>query len=426
MEVPGNDLTPIASALGQITGQPLDRHALSGVRVIDFSWIGVGPLTALYLAHHGAEVVRIESDTRHDLVRSEGPFRNNEVGINLSGMYEDNNTNKLGVTLNLNHPQAVEIARRLVMIGDVVVESFTPRAMKKWGLDYAALRQVRPDIIMVSLTGQGQTGPHNMHPLAGIILPGLAGLYHLTGWPDRAPIELGMPYSDWVAPHFGALAVLTALDHRRRTGCGQHIDVSQVETVIHALETAVLDYTANGRVQARTGNRHPSFAPHGVYRCKGWERWVAIAITRDEEWESLRGALGHPAWAGAACFATFRERHRHHAELDQHIEQWTSQYPPEQVMALLQAAGVPCGLVANAQDMHQDPQLAHRHHYWFLEHPEMGRVAHNSPSFILSGTPRELRHHSPMMGQHNEQVFKEMLGLSEESFVEALLSGALE
>ncbi len=426
MEGAGSYLATVSRAVEQATGLPLGEGALRGVRVVDLSWVGVGPLTTLYLAHHGAQVFRVESTTRIDLVRYHGPYRDQVVNVNASGMFEDNNTNKLGVTLNLSHPKGIELVKRLVSQADVVAESFTPKAMKKWGLTYDGLRQIRPDIIMISLTSMGQFGPHCLHPGAGVTLPGLAGLYHLTGYPDKGPAEIGMPYTDWVVPHVAATALMTALDFRMRTGRGQYIDVSQLETAIHALETAVLDYTFNGRSQGRVGNRHPYFAPHGVFRCKGWERWVAIAVTTDAEWGALCKALGHPHWAEDPRFATFRGRHRYQDEIEGHINDWTSQRTAEQAMATLQAAGVPCGVVANGQDLHEDPQLDHRHLYWYPEHPEMGKVAHGSSPFILSETPRQVYSASPIMGQHNELILREYLGLNDEELVELVQESALD
>src|SRR3990172_18798 len=249
----------------------MPAKALAGVRVADFSWVGVGPFAAKYLADHGAEVIKIESLSHLDQTRLHPPFKDDRFELEYSANFAMWNSSKLSATLNLSNPKARELAKRLVAISDVVTESFTPRVMKKWGLDYEELRQVKPDIIMISMTTQGQTGPHALHPGAGGTLPGLIGLTNLTGWPDRAPV-VGPPYTDWIATQFSALAILGALAYREETGQGQYIDLSQTEASIHALAPTILDFTANGREQERRGNRHPSATPHRPYPCQGENR----------------------------------------------------------------------------------------------------------------------------------------------------------
>jgi len=400
--------------------------ALENLRILDFTWLGTGPLTSLCLAHHGAEVIHVESDTHQDTLRHLGPFRNNVVDINGSGMFEDNHTNKYGITLNMALPQARQIFYRLVSICDVVLESFTPRTMPKWGADYEHLRRVRPDIIMLSCPIYGQTGPFAMQLGHGITTPALCGLHQLTGYPDRPPAEIGNAYTDWISPHFAVSFILAALDYRRRTGRGQYIDLAQYQASAHGTATALLEYTANGREQGRLGNRHRYYVPQGVYPCRGEERWLALTVTSDAQWSALVRVMGDPPWAREPRFATFTGRHRHQEELDGYLREWTRHYTAEQLMAQLQAAGVPAGIVASNRDLHEDPQLHHRHHFWFLEHPVMGKVAHSSFAFIMSRTPREVTTPSPLLGQHNEVVYKHILGLSEEEFVEYLLAGALD
>lgn len=403
--------------------------ALHNVRVLDYTWLGTGPITSLYLAQHGAEVIHVESDTSHDNLRHIGPYRNNVVDINASGMFEDNHTNKLGITLNMNHPDAREVAYRLVSICDVVVESYTPRTMPKWRMDYQHIRQVRPDIIMLSVPIYGQTGPYAMQLGHGVTTPALCGLHQMTGYPDRPPAEIGNPYTDWISPHFAVSFILSALEYRRRTGRGQYIDLAQYQASVHGTGIAVLEYAANRHDNGRLGNRHRYYAPQGVYRCKGEERWLALTVASDAQWSALARAMDSPAWASPSPegrFATFRVRRQHHDELDRLIEEWTSQYKVEELMARLQAAGVPAGVVASNQDLHEDPQLLHRHHFWHVEHPVMGRVAHTSFAFRMSRTPLEVALPSPMLGQHNELVYKDILGLSEEEYVERLLAHALD
>ena len=348
------------------------------------------------------------------------------VDINNCGVYINYNEDKYGITLNLRHPHGRELALRLVSTADVVVENFTPGVMKRLGLDYDSLRQVRPDLVMCSLSLQGGTGPEATLPGVGTTGQALAGVTHLTGWPDREPVASNVPYSDYTAPPFAALAIIGALEYRRRTGLGQHIDISQFECASHCLETAILDYTANGREHTRQGNWVPYAAPHGVYPCRGTERWVALAVFNDQEWDSLCRAMGHPPWTGDSRFATMLGRLRHTAELDQHIAEWTRDYTAEQAMAVLQGAGVPSGLVATAEDLHSDPQLKYRKHFWELYQSVIGWHTVDGPAFRLSRTPAVLKRGAPLQGEHNEVVYREFLGLSEDKYVELMVDGVLE
>jgi benzylsuccinate CoA-transferase BbsF subunit len=246
----------------------------------------------------------------------------------------------------------------------------------------------------------------------------------LTGWPDRSPTVPGVAYTDWTTPFFGLVALLAALDYRRRTGRGQYIDVSNLHVGVQCLETAMLDCLVNGRVQNRAGNELmvgdlPGAAPHGVYRCQGDNRWCAVAVLHDREWQRFCEVLGHPAWTQAPPFATILGRVKHRDELNALVEAWTSQRPAEEVMHRLQAVGIAAGVVQNAADLAHDPQLAHRRETIFLQHPEAGVQPYHRPSFDLSRSPPQLSP-PPLMGQHNADVFKGLLGLSEAEY------GALE
>ncbi len=401
-------------------------RALEGIRVIDFSWIAVGPTSVKYLTNQGAEVIRLESTSHLDISRRIPPWKNDIVDINNCGVYINYNEDKYGITLNLRQPKGQELALRLISAADVVVENFTAGVMKRLGLDYDSLRQVRPDLVMCSLGLQGGTGPEASLPGVGITGQALAGVTHLTGWPDREPVATNVPYSDYTAPPFAALAIIGALEYRRRTGKGQHIDISQSECAMHCLETAVLDYTANGREQSRQGNYVPYAAPHGVYPCRGTERWVAIAVFTDEEWDGLCRTMGNPPWTAEPRFATMLGRLRHVADLDRLIGEWTRPYMAEQLVAMLQAAGVPSGLVASAEDLHSDPQLKHRQHFWELYQSVIGWHTVDGPAFRLSKTPAELKRGAPLQGEHNETVYREFLGLSEDEYVQLMVDGALE
>ncbi|MDP2952320.1 MAG: CoA transferase [Chloroflexota bacterium] len=423
---PGQTLRFAQGDTGKATFGASKGKALEGIRIADFSWVAVGPITTKYFADHGAEVIRIESSTRPETLRRTPPYTDDIPNPNRAGYHANLNSSKYGVTLNLKHPKAIELAKKLVARSDIVTESFGPGVMARFGLGYEALASLKPDLIMMSLSMQGQTGPHAASLGYGNTLLHLVGLGHLTGWPDREPVGLGSAYTDFFAPHLACTILLATLDYRRRTGRGQYIDFSQYEASLHCLGPVLLDYTANGRQQVRQGNRHPAAAPHGAYRCRGDDRWCAIAIFSDQEWHSLCRVLGDPEWTRDPRFATLQARLRHQEELDQKIEEWTSQRTAEEVMETLQAAGVAAGVVQTAEDLHSDPQFQHRHHYCTLDHPEMGQRCYDSPSFRLSRTPTELCWAAPCLGQHNEVVFKDILGLSEEEYVALLLEGAFE
>ena len=402
------------------------KQALAGIKVVDFSWYAVGPQTARHLAVNGAEVIRVESSVSLDGLRRGGPFKDGVIDVNRSGYFNNQNPNKYGITLNLKLPQAVEIAKRLVARADVATESFTPGVMERLGLGYEDLKKVKPDIIMVSMGAQGRDGPHSHHSAYGHVQQALCGVNHLTGRPDSYPTGAHGPYTDFFVPHISATVVIAALAYRRRTGKGQYIELSQLEASIHALETAILDYTVNGREQCRIGNRHPQAAPHGAYRCKGEDRWCTIAVFTDEEWQNFCRVLNNPKWSQDPRFTTLAGRLENVDELDCLVEQWTLNYSAEQIMERMQVARVAAGVVKNAKDMHEDPQLKHRNHYWVLDHPETGPATYDSPAYKLSKTPSQVRMPAPCFGEHNAFVCTEILGMSDEDFVGLMAEGVFE
>ncbi|HJQ83558.1 MAG TPA: CoA transferase, partial [Candidatus Binatia bacterium] len=273
-----------------------DGLPLADLKILDFSWVGVGPITVKYLADHGATVVRVESRARLDVVRLGPPWHDARPGIERSQFYASYNTSKLGLALDLRRPEARDIARRLAAWADLVVESFTPRVMRGWGLAYEDLRTVNPRLVMLSTCLQGQTGPHAEYPGFGQLMAALSGFYEVTGWPDRDPAPPYGAYSDFIVPRLAATVLLAAIDHQRRTGEGQHIDVSQFEAALHFLAPALLAWELDGTVAGRTGNRADHAAPHGVYPCAGDDRWIAISVRGDAEWRAYGEVLGRPAW----------------------------------------------------------------------------------------------------------------------------------
>ncbi len=402
------------------------RRALEDVKIADLTWYVAGPFCTRYLADYGAQIIKIESSRVVDGVRPYPPYKDNLPGVNRGGYFHNYNCNKLGVTLNMRHPKGVEIAWKIIMWSDVVAESFSPGIMSSLGLGYEDIRRRKPEIIMISLSSKGQTGPQSRLPAVGLHLAALSGFINLTGWPDRDPSLLYGAYTDSIAGRYGAASVLAALAQRRRTGKGQYIDLAQSEAGLQFLIPPLLDYAANGRVLHRSGNRHPGAAPHGAYRCQGEDRWCAIAVFSDQEWRSLRQAMGDPPWARDPGFTSLAGRKRGEDELDRRLQEWTIQQSAEEVMARLQEAGVSAGILETAEDLHRDPQLAARHHFWTLRHAEIGESTYDGLGSMLSATPADLNRAAPVLGQDNYEVYTRILGLSDEEFIELTQQGVFE
>ncbi|MFC1534961.1 CaiB/BaiF CoA transferase family protein [Thermodesulfobacteriota bacterium] len=403
--------------------QKVQKKALSGLNVVGFVTGGVGPIITKSLATHGATVVIIESGKKHNITRSGGPFKDNINGINRSYSFAFVNSDKYSVALDLKHPRAKEITKRLVQWADVFVENWRPSVMESWGLGYEDISAIKPDIVMASLSHEGRGGPHGEVPGAGPTLSALSGLIELTGWPDRPPVTLPafgiLP--DYIAPRFGIVALMAAIDYRRRTGKGQYIDLSEYETSIQFQIPAILDYTANKRIQIRDGNSSPYAAPHGVYRCKGDDKWCAIAVFTDAQWEAFVKVIGSPPWTRDPRFSSLMDRKEHEEEMNALIEEWTVDRTADDIMVMMQEAGVEAGAVRNIGDVvDKCPQLDHRKHWWTLEHPEIGKTKYEGSSYLLSKTPYKMERAAPCFGEHTEYVCTHFLGMSDEEFIELL------
>ena len=392
----------------------MSRYVFEAVHVLDFSWVGVGPIVTKYLADNGAEVIRIESAARPDVLRIAPPWKDGLPGINYSQFFASFNTSKKSVTLDLNQPKARELALRLVPWADVIGESFTPKAMRKWGMDYEQLKKIKPELIMFSTCMQGQTGPNAMYPGFGQLAAALSGFYYISGYgPSDPPSPPYGAYSDFVAPRLLGAAVIAALDYRRRTGKGQYIDMSQYEAALHNLAPAIIDYFATGRVLGPHGNRSQRFAPHGAYRCRdeeGAERWIAIAVAGDQEWRAMLAVLGDPACDSK--FATVAGRLAHFEALDESVSRLVRDREAGALTTELQAAGVAAYPVQNCMDLHQDENLEAFGFWNWLEHKEMGHCVYEGLQHRMSRTPGELRSAGPVLGQHTDEVLTGMLGLS--------------
>jgi len=402
-----------------------EQLPFDGIKVADFSWIMVGPTTVKYLADHGATVVRVETVSPPDRLRAAGPFKDGVPGTNRSQFFGDFNTSKLSLSLNLKNPTGVAVARRLIAWADVYIESFTPGTMDDLGIGYKTARSLNPSIIMASTCLMGQSGPAAAFAGYGYHAGAVAGFYEILGWPDRAPNAPWVAYTDTIAPRFLAATIMAALDHRRRTSQGQHIDAAQLETALHFLAPQIIDFNVSGRVVSRAGNRSETMAPHGAYPCSGDDQWCAIAVETDEQWNTLGRALGDPAWAGDDRFRTADDRLRHQEEIDGRLGEWTSERSAQEVMHLLQSAGVSAGVVQRSSDLLRDPQLAHRRFFRYMDHAEMGNIPYSGHQFRIRGYESEPRFPAPLLGQHNELVLRDILGMTDEEITEALAAGAI-
>ena len=385
----------------------MNGGVLNEIRALDFSRVLAGPYATRILGDFGAEVIKVQSrKTATGSDDNNGPYFNAW------------NRNKRSITLDMNYPEAKEIALKLTAISDVVVENFSTRVMSNWGLSYERLTEARQDLIMVSMSGMGQTGPWKDFAAFGPTVQSLGGLTYLTSHSKDAPIGLGYSYADAVAGLYCAIAVLAALEHRDRTGLGQYIDLSEYEAVCTLIGPALLDAALNEEEVRPQRNRSPDSpdAPHGCYKCIGEDRWCVISVHDEAEWQALCNVSGHPEWAEDPRFSTLAMRKERWQELDALIQEWTSKNTGEKVMRLLQEAGVHAGVVQSAEDLANDPQLQARGFFVHLDHPVLGKtVSDGTPIKIASDSPTTWKR-APRLGEDNEYVYLELLGFSETEF----------
>jgi crotonobetainyl-CoA:carnitine CoA-transferase CaiB-like acyl-CoA transferase len=398
---------------------------LKDVKICDFMWVMAGPASTRILADYGATVVRIESPTRVDTARTLSPNHGNQVGPDNSGLFANCNAGKFGVSLDLANPAARAVVHDLVRWADVVTESFSPKAMRAWGFDYESLRKVNPALIMLSSCLMGQTGPLAKIAGFGNMAAAISGFTNLTGWPDRAPAGVFGAYTDYVSPRFTAMAILGALDHRRRTGEGQYIDQSQAECSIHFLGPAILDYTVNGRVEDRVGNSDAALAPHGVYPAAGDDNWVAVVCRNDDEWQRLCAAMENDDLARDGRYKSVAGRLEHREAIDASVAAWSRKLERGVIETRLQSFGVPAHQVQNSADAYADLQFVHRGHFVAVEHHSLGKFTIEGPRAKLSRTPATVRRAAPSLGQDNQYVLEDILGYDETRISELVAAGAL-
>jgi crotonobetainyl-CoA:carnitine CoA-transferase CaiB-like acyl-CoA transferase len=415
-----------AESVAEETSQPPgNKLPLAGVKVLDFMWVLAGPGITRVLADYGATIIRIESTSRTDPVRTVGPFQNGRSGAESSGLWANNNAGKYGITLDLSTAGAREIVLDLVRWADVVCESFSPKAMRAWGLDYESLRSVKPDLIMLSSCLMGQSGPLSRFAGFGNLAAALCGFYNLVGWPDRLPSGPFSAYTDYIAPRFGACALMAALIHKKLTGEGQYIDQAQAESALQFLSLPIVDFSANQRRYQPVANRDLYHAPHGVYAAAGDDRWIAIACRNDDQWRDLCQLMGMAQLADDARFNTMAARQANGEELDRLINQWTRTMEAPEAERRLQACGIPAHVVQNAHDLYDDQQLHHRKHFVQVPHPELGKTWVENSRFRLSRTPAQVKRAAPTLGEHNQYVLEQILGYDQDRIAELVGAGAL-
>ena len=398
------------------------QPALSGVRVLDFTNLLAGPFPCLLLGMLGAEVIKIESNVQLDAARRV-PYSSGDP--DGSPLFNSVNLNKMSLQLNLKEPQAIELVQSLVSISDAVVENMRPGVMARLGLGYQRLQEINPTLVYAAISGAGSTGPESSYPGYAPAFSAMAGLGHLTGYPDGPPAQ----FQDSIDSRVGAtaaFAILSALFHRLRTGQGQFIDQSSIEAITVFSGEALMEFAMNGEVATRMGNRSPRIAPHGCYQSKGEDRWVTIAVASESEWQALCRGAGHPEWESDGRFADNNLRIKNQDVLDRLIESWTRRHAPEDAAQLLQAAGVAAEVSMSSADLAEDSHLAERGAWQQVTHPVLDLQVVQGPPWSLSETPATIRSAGPWLGQHNDYVLKELLCASTEEVEYWMESGIVD
>lgn len=398
---------------------------LKGVRVLALTQAWAGTLATEQLALMGAEVIQVESRSRPDVWRGgyrapiPAMLRASETaqhGWNVSPLFNSINLQKEGITLDLGQPEGIDILRELIARSDVVAENFSPRVMGNLGIGYPALEEIRPGIIMLSMSAFGATGPYAFYPGIGGTVEAVSGMCSQLGYPGGPPLNSGMMIPDPIAGYFGAAAVLLALYHRNRTGNGQHIDLSMQTVCATFLADALMQFSALREVRPRMGNRHPEFAPHNIYPCAGEDQWIAIAAENDADFEQLAAVAREPSWASDARFCTNASRKKNEAELDELIAAWTSAQPALELERQLISVGLLAARVSGPSDLLLNEQLWHRRTLAHATHPEAGTFAAATTPVHLRGMSHDVVAPAPLLGQHSRDVFGRLLNMSDAQY----------
>ena len=386
---------------------------LAGCRALDFGWVLAGAIPGMVLADMGAEVIKVETRQRLDYMRMGRPIVGDRPDPEQNPMFHNVNRGKLSVTLNVGEPEAVELAKRLAARCDIVIENFSPGVMERLGLGYDALRAVKPDIIMASISSTGQEGPLRDLRAYAPSIGALSGLDSTLGYAGGAPLGLKHAFGDICGALHAVFAIVSALYHRKRTGAGQYIDVSMLRATVATQGVGLMEYALTGRSLRPQGNYDPTLAPYGNYPCAGDDRWVSIAVGSPAEWEGLTAAMGNPAWAGDDRFRSQYRRQRHRRELDALLGQWTAPQQADTLADRLQRHGVAAAPVLSAAERLFHPHFMARGLYSDVDHPALGAEPIFNLMWGLSKTPSAARRHAPLLGEHNRRILCGALGLSD-------------
>jgi benzylsuccinate CoA-transferase BbsF subunit len=405
----------------------MEHLPLAGVRVLDFSWVWAGPFCTMQLAHMGAEVIRVESAARLCTSRRIPPFADDVAGINRAGYYNQYNQGKRSITLNLRHPQGLAIAHGLVGLCDVVTENFAAGVIERLGLGYETLRKMRPDLIMLSISGFGRTGPYRAVAGYGPAVSALSGFVSATGYEGYAPQLLGISYADPSTGVLAAAAIVAALINRDRTGRGMYIDQSLLEPSLALMAEGLVEYAMTGREPARIGNRDPLLVPHNCYKARGdVNQWVTIAVATEHEWRSLCRVMGDEQLAQDPRFDSAAKRKRNEDALDEIITAWTSAHDRWDITRRLQEAGVCAFPSMSNKDLAHDPHLQARGFLVTKEHPEVGRRIHAGIPWTINGAPVDVSGAAPILGADTDAILTELLGLKPDQIERLRSQGVLE
>ena len=391
---------------------------LSGYRVLDFGWVLAGAIPGMVLADMGAQVIKVESRQRMDYMRLGRPIIGSEPDPEQHPMFHNVNRSKLSITVNTTKPQAIDLVKKLVVHCDVVFENFSPGVMDRLGLGYDVMSGIRPGLVMASLSANGQTGPLRDLRAYAPSIGALSGLDSTLGYDDGEtqgrPLGVKHAYADVCAALHAVFAVLSALYRRRHTRKGQYIDLSMLRATVATMGAGLMEYEMTGRVMRPRGNYDPVMAPYGNFPCQGDDSWLSVAVRTEEEWQGLKRAMGNPDWAGKSEFASRYARLRHRQELDEHLGRWTAERNAEETAELLQSHGVAAIPVMGAEDRLFNEHFRERGLYSDIEHPSLGAEPIFNIMWNLSETPPSIRRHAPLLGEHNQEIFGGLLGLSEE------------
>ncbi len=400
---------------------------LRGIRIADFTWAGAGPFCTKVFSDFGAEVIKVESSSRVDPVRSGGPYKDGVPGINRSGYFASRNSGKKSISLDLKSEEGKKLALQLIQESDVVTNNFGPGVMQRLGLGYDDVKKIKPDIIHLSMPMYGQEGPLASLLGVGMTISAVSGLLWLTAYGPNDPVGPGTHFPDHAAnPYHAAFAILGALRYRRKTGRGMRIDLAQVESTINFVGPAVVEYATTGQEPVQTGNRSVADAPHNLFKCSGDDAWCAIAVQDDTQWRALASVINSPELLQDQTLRKSENRLKRVDEIEARVASWVATQTAADVVQILQQAGVPSAIVARSKDLLTDnPHLAERGYWQQIDHPEVGETTFTSPPYLIDGKRLELKR-PPLIGEHTEMVLRDILGCDANEIARLKAEGILQ